>query len=363
MTAPRHAAHTRIVPNAGFLRDVARPFSGAPLVFVAVVTPLLWIAENAGILGLFLLIILASWIWVYAYLLVEALAHGLAVPVLSIEMANPWHQPRPFLHLLALGAVASAVGWLNHAAGPTAAAAAGLLAIAAFPASLALLAVDGELLMAFWPPAVLRVAIGLGARYLPIVVLGIAWAGGLWVASRSLPSIVCEALGQFALFTVASALGGALYERRHELGLDAFRSEEREAERATRVSAAGRDRMVDEIYGLLRARRPADAWTVAERWTAGEPELAPALRWLRDRGLAWEERAWTTRLDTALVSALIAGGRRGEAVAEVEAAWRRDERCGPWSPAEVATLVRAAHELGRPAVAARLEADFPGSNG
>lgn len=363
MTAPRHAAHTPFVPTAGFLRDVVRPFSGAPLAFVAVVTPLLWIAENAGMLGLFLLLILSSWIWVYAYLLVEALAHGLPVPVLSIEMANPWHQPRPFLHLLALAAVAAGTNSLAHAAGPLAATAVALLAFTAFPASLALLAVDGELVMAFWPPALLRVARGLGGRYLWVVALSIAYPAGLWALGRWLPSILCQALGQFALFSLASALGGAMHARRHELGLDAWCSDERETERATLIADASRDRTADEIYGLLRAKRPADAWSAAERWTAGEPERAPALRWLRDRGLVWEERAWTARLDTVLVSALIAGGRRGEALAEVEAAWRRDGRCGPWPADQVAALVRAAHELGRPAVAARLEAEFSSSNG
>lgn len=314
-------------------------------------------------LGIFLLVILASWIWTYAYLLVEATAHGLPVPVLSIEMANPWHQPRPLMQLLIVASVGGLAAWLERVVGPLAGLATTALGLLAFPASLALLAVDGEPASAIWPPSLWRVARGLGLHYLAVLVLASAYLALIVGLARVLPGLVCQALAQLGLFSVATALGGSLHARRHALGLDVWHSPERDTALTTRVADGVRDRVADEIYGLLRAGRPTAAWDRAQHWLGGQPDAGVALRWLRDRALVWADHAWTERLDTALVVALLANGKRGEALAEVGACWRRDDRCGPWTPAEHAALLRAAREMGHDAQIERLERDQADLNG
>jgi len=336
------------------VRYLLRPFAGPPLIFIVVVSGLIAVAAAAGMVGLPLLMILTSWIWTYAYLLVDYTARGLPPPVLSIEMVNPWHEPRPLLQLLVLLIAAGLVAWLDeHGARPVAVAVA-LVAIASFPASLAVLAIEGDLGRAVWPPALLAIARGLGLRYLLVCAVAIAGGWLVLVVAPHVPSLVAYALGQLATFSIATTLGGALYERRAELGLEAWESPERRAAGVDAAAARVRDRLIDEVYALLRAGEINAAW---ERLRAalGTPPVAPDnYRWFRDRAARWEDRRIADRLNGELVARLIALGRRGDALLEVERWWRHGGEFRPVTQRDLDMLKSAAAELGRHATQERL---------
>jgi hypothetical protein len=340
-----------LAPTARYL---LRPLAGPPLLFIAVVSVLLAAAATAGLMGLPLQVLLAAWIWAYAYLLVDYTARGLPPPVFAIEMVNPWHEPRPLLQLIVLLAAASLAGWLaQHGARPAAVAVA-LVTIASFPASLAVLAIEGDLARAVWPPALIAIARGLGLRYL--VVCAIAVGSGCLViaAAPHVPSVVAYALGQLAAFSVATSLGGALYERRDELGFEAWESPERRAASSEAIAARARDRLVDEVYALLRAREGVAAWDRLHAVLDKPPASPDTYRWFRDRAARWEDRRIADRLNGELVARLLALGRRGEALLEVEAWWRQGGEFHAVTQRDLDVLKSAAAELGRDATRQRL---------
>ena len=338
-------------------RGAARALAGPPLLLVAVATALLALADAAGLIGLPLLLVAAAWVWTYAYLLVAATAHGLPLPVLSIEAANPWHEPRPLLQLVLLALAASFAWWLGQRWGRPAALGVGLVTLLALPASLALLAVEGEAVHALSPVAIARVAAGLGVRYLWILALGAGYAALLVALAGLLPRIVLLALAQLLLFSLSTALGTALYARRHALGLDTWHAPERDAERAARAAERARAEFAAELYGLMRARRPAQAWARATAWLASAGRDPAAYRWLRDRALSWDEQRFADRLNEELIARLLALGRRGEALDEVEACWRRGGGCAPGDSRDRDALEAVARELGRAATLERLRSE------
>jgi len=339
---------------ATIVRYLLRPLAGPPLMFIVVVSVLLAAAAAAGLMGLPLLAILASWIWTYAYLLVDYTARGLPPPVLALEMVNPWHEPRPLLQLLVLLIAAGFAASLEKFGARPVAIAVAMVTVVSFPASLAILAVEGDLGRAVWPPALLAIARGLGLRYFLVcgVVIGSGWL--VLTAAPHVPLVIAFALGQFATFSIATTLGGALYERRAELGLEAWESPERRAAGTDASATRARDRSVDEVYALLRVREVTAAWDRL-RAALGTPPTDPdTYRWFRDRTARWEDRRIADRLNGELVARLIALGRRGEALLEVERWWQQGGEFRPVAQRDLDMLKRAAVELGRDASRERL---------
>jgi hypothetical protein len=154
-------------------------------------------------------------------------------PTLDIQMLNPLDEQRPLAQVLILGSIYAAVKFIEGTwdAGPAAVLAA--LGAFAFPASVAVLGLERNILPAIYPVAITRMIRGLGVMYLLVLaVIGVCIAGiGMllkWVSMLPLEL----ALAMFGILSIFSVLAGALYERRNELGLETRRSPERTAELA-----------------------------------------------------------------------------------------------------------------------------------
>ena len=339
------------------LGSAARVVAGPPLALIAVTTLLLWLARAAGLFGLPLALVSLSWVWAYGYLLVVATARGQPLPVLTIESTNPWHEPRPLALLAVVGLALVAGRALAMRLGAPALVGAALVVLLTSPAALALLAVEGDGWRVLSPPALVRVAAGLGTRYLGLLALALGYAALLATLAARLPFVVLAATAQLMWLSVAAALGTSLYVRRNELGLEAWEAPERAATRAAREAERERDAFATEIYGLLRARRGPTAWRHAGEWLARGGRDPDQYRWLRDRALLWGESTFADRLGDELVSRLLALGRRGEALGEIEDCWRRGGRYVADDHRDRDVLEATARELGRTATHARLRAE------
>ena len=116
---------------------------------------------------------------------------------------------------------------------------------------------------------------------------------------------------------------------------------------------------------LVTANRASAAPDVADfaRAAGGTVALGPelteraAIAWLRDRALEWGEQRFADRLGEELVARLIALGRRGEALSEVEACWRRGGQYAPADYRDRDVLEGVARELSRDAARERLRAE------
>jgi hypothetical protein len=338
-------------------RYLLQPLHGPPLVLVIVFSVLLMMAGAAGFMGWPLKALLFAWIWSYAYILVDHTAHGRPAPTLSVEMVNPLHEPRPLAQALLLCALAALAWWCEWRGQHALAIAVVAASIALFPASLAVLAVEGNLVRAVWPPALFGVVRGLGALYPLLLVAAFAAASALVAVFGHVPQALWNALAQLLLFMLASALGGALYERRDVLGLEVWESPERREDRATRSTARERDREVDQIYALVRARELPAAFARVDAVLGPAPVDPDAYRWLRDRAASWDDQRIADRLTAELLGRLLALGRRGEAVLVLEDWWRRGRSFVAHATRDLDLLERAAAELGHAATRDRLVAE------
>jgi hypothetical protein len=193
---------------------------------------LLYIAANGGLMGIPLAMIITSWFFKYAYILFDHTVRGFdEPPTLDIQMLNPLDEQRPLAQVVILGLIYAAVKFAQQMMGSTVAVIIAVVAALLLPASVAILGLERNILKAAYPVAWVRMVLGLGPQYalvlsiiagysLLIVLLG-RWE--LWLP-------VQIAIFMFCILSVFSVLGGALYERRHELGLETWASPERTEE-------------------------------------------------------------------------------------------------------------------------------------
>jgi hypothetical protein len=214
------------------------------------------------------------------------------MPVPSLEMLSPLHV-RPMV-LLGLSALVYVVAVL---VGGAIGAAATLVWLILLPASIGVAATNGEVVEAFNPVFLARTARGLGVYY-PIILLLIGcYAGALAGLSRtSVPAVVQNAVFEFAVLSSFCAIGAVIHERRLQLGFEPRVSPEKTAELEDRVRVQARDRIVQEIFGYVRAGAyPQVREAVTRLLNEGDRDCLPddvrailtqAPRWENPRGLA-----------------------------------------------------------------------------
>ena len=74
------------------------------------------------------------------------------------------------------------------------------------------------------------------------------------------------AIGMFAVLSAFSFLGGALYERRHELNIETWVSPERTAALEEKQIQRESDKVVHDAYGLMRAGAHIQSFKMLEAW-------------------------------------------------------------------------------------------------
>jgi hypothetical protein len=116
------------------------------------------------------------------------------------------------------------------------------------------------------------------------------------------------AIGMFAMLSIFSVLGGALYERRHRLGLQTWHSPEQ----------------VAEAYGHVRIGSHAKAWVLLQSWLEARDNAPEAYRWLCERVSSWNDARYANRLTAGHVARLLSLKRNGEALDAVARALLTD---------------------------------------
>ena len=348
--------------NHSLLPHLLRPARGGAAAVLIVFAILLALAAKAGLTGIPLAFVLTSWFFKYAYILFDHSVRGFdEPPVLDIGMLNPLDEQRPLGQVLILGLIGAAVFFAQRMMGSTVAiiiaAAAGLL----LPASVAILGLEGNVLKAAYPVAWLRMVLGLGPLY--ALVLAIIGGYSLLIAMLGrwelwLP--VQIAIYMFCILSIFSVLGGALYERRHQLGLEPWASPERTEQVRSRQELRRSEKEVMDAYGQMRAGAHIDAWQHLQSWLAARGHAPEDYRWLCGRVATWGDPRYITRLTEDYVDRLLTLKRTGEALDVVAARLADDPTFRPKSAAATLQIARiAVTGGGTPRVARALLADFP----
>jgi hypothetical protein len=305
--------------------------------------------------------ILTSWFFKYAYILFDHTVWGYdEPPTLDIQMLNPLDEQRPLAQVVILGLIYAAVKFTETSWGPAPAALLGALAAFAFPASVAVLGLERNLLLAVYPVALARMIGGLGLVYgLVLAIIG-AYVFGIGALMRWVSFLPLElALAMFGILSIFSVLGGALYERRNELGIETRRSPERAAELALRDERRESHALVTEAYGQMRAGSHTRAWALLQDWLASRGHAAADYHWLCEHVVDWHDPRYSNRLTQDYLERLIALKDHGRALDVVRQRLDQDPTFRPKSAAATWRLAElAAQGGGAPRIARTLLADF-----
>jgi hypothetical protein len=343
------------------IHHLLRPARGGAAAVVIVFAFLLSIAFKARFIGIPLALIVISWFFKYAYILFDHTVRGFdEPPTLDIQMVNPVNEQRPLGQVAILGLIYCALKLVDSHIGGGAALALSLVTLFFLPASVAVLGLDRNILKAAYPVAWFHIVRGLGPLYGAVLlvifayvfVLGLLWRFDLW-----LPIVFATAM--FAVLSIFSFLGGALYERRHELDLETWASPERTQELRDKEELRENEKHVLDAYGLMRSGKHVKSWEVLTEWLKSRGFSSEDYRWLCERTASWADPRYITRLTEEHVERLLGLKRTGEALDVVAHRLKLDPGFRPKSAADTLTIAQlAARGGGAPKVARTLLSDF-----
>jgi len=343
------------------LRSLLLPFYPASLMFVVLFAALLAVTtlvpDEAAVLRIIPAFLLLSWLFNYAYTMLEDAANGLSEPpVLSPEMLGPF-EARPLLQLLLCAAVYKVVGLVGGALGAVIL----VTYLALLPASIGVLGVTQDVIAAINPVALLRTARALGWYYLLIFCLSAGYAYALYVLS-GVPvwRFAWYALLGFGVLSIFSFIGSVIFVRRIQLQFEPRSSPERKAEIAEAERIRQRSCVLDEVYGFIRVHGSRRAVDPLGQWLSRldaqhvtedvRAILLQAAQWNNDRGLA--------EVTQFVVGYLIKIARLDLAVETLEATLRRFPSYALDSEEETVTLARRAKAMGNAQLARTIINNF-----
>jgi hypothetical protein len=270
---------------SSFLRYLLLPATSfTVLVFLAAVSLGFALGLSGGFLGYPLLALLCSWLFNYAFVLLEAIANGAReMPVLAIEMLNPLHEWRPAFQLGIVIVLVVLLGMLGVLVDARVASALAIVCFVALPAFTGALAVGSSTWHSLNPVVLWHIARTLAVSYLAIVAVVLVYGCATWwLVGRYGPSWPVVAWGMFAWLSVFTLIGGSLYEHRIELGHDAMDSPERREERRQAELTRVRGQFLDRVHSQARGGNLAGGWATIEQELAREQHSFAAYDWLLD---------------------------------------------------------------------------------
>lgn len=273
---------------AAILRYLAVPLRMAPLLLIGTFSVLLVLAINARFLGIPLGLILLSWFSKYSFVLMDHVAEGAAEPpVLSLEMVNPLTEQRPMILLLmAIGlfyGTNAASYWIGHGGALVLMIAVGLI----LPAVVAVQGATGTVVQSLNPRRVLGLIMRLRGDYLLILgFIALVWLFSRFLVESSigdaLPLVLRIALLMYAWLAMFALIGGVLFERRFDIGLDDVNTPEswNPDDGDDTPDERTRDRDIDRIYAEWRGGAHANAWNTVLGLVGKSSDPIAELRWL-----------------------------------------------------------------------------------
>jgi hypothetical protein len=322
-----------------------------------------WVlAAKAGFAGIPLGLILLSWFFKYCFVLLDSIVAGSeAPPVLAIEMVNPIDEQRPLAQAAIIVCAILLVRAIFDHLGRPAGLVSGSILLFELPASVAVLGVTGNPFRAVWPPEIWAITRACGREYVLIVISMFA-AGVLAYGLLHLgaPIWLLIAMVQLWFLFAFSLVGGAIFEHRHELGIESRTRRERETELKERDHVLERNRMLDRAYASFRVRNPSEGWQEIQAWlerhAKGDQRLRELAAVLRSTS-SWDDARPADRLANDLIATLLAMKENGKALEVLEQRLLSNPSFRPAQPAQAAQLAELASAAGKPALRRRIEAN------
>jgi hypothetical protein len=341
-----------------FLRQLARPLDLTSIVLIVLMTAGYNIGLRAGFYGALIILLLSSWFFKYAYVLLDSVANGRkATPVMAVEMLNPVDEQRPFAQLI----ICAFFAWGVYKVGGTAGILLGVVGLLYLPVSVAVLGASSRALDAVNPLALTRTIIGLGPYYFAIMAVAILYAILLFALARSeLPLTVQIAASLFLILSLFSGLGSAIFERRHRLGYEATDAPERLHEREERERSHERARALDLAYGEARSGNFSAGSSTLLQWLREHDvrDMERDARFFFEQARQWQDERAFAFVSRFLISRLLESGKTGTAVDIVDGVLQRAPLLKLGTSGDALKIAQLARAAGRRALTVRILADF-----
>ena len=341
-------------------RYLTVPLQTAPLLLIGALGVLMALAIEASLLGIALGVVLLTGLFNYSFVLLDQLVVGKTdPPVMSIEMMNPIDEHRSLLVFVLLIAAFFASDATLYWFGPVLSIVIGVLSLAALLAIIAVQGATGSLSQSLNPIRCWRLMLRLRADYLFIVGCALVlWLVTAMARSLGWPLMLQIALSVYAWLTVVSLIGGILYERRIELGLDdAHEPETVELDDSAAVARA-RQRSIDRIYAEWRGGSHLSAWQSALAAAAQTADPPAELRWLYEQAQQWPDQRLADRLAQEILPSLLVQKRNGEALDMLRQRLSSSTEFRPLAGTDLIRLAQLARDAGDRATARALLRDF-----
>ncbi len=341
-------------------RYMAVPLQMAPLLLIVIFSALMLLAIKATLFGIALALFLLSGFFKYSFVLLDQLAEGRTEPpVLSIEMMNPIGEGRSLPALVFVVAVFfvsnAAVFWF----GLLLALVIGVLVLTALIAIIAVQGATGSLVQSLNPVRCWRLILRLRGDFILVLACAFVLCALIGIASAvGLPFILQIALFMYAWLALFSLIGGLLYERRAELGLeDAYEVETVESDDGADLERA-RQQNIDRVYAEWRGGSHKNAWQSVTSYLAQSAEPLAELRWLYERAKVWPDQRLANRLAQETLPRLLVERHNGEAIDVLRERLSASAEFRPLASADLIRLVQLARDAGDRRVARELLRDF-----
>jgi hypothetical protein len=335
------------------LKSLAAPLYPTSLMFVSLSALLLAFLDRFGLWGAIPQFLIISWLFKYAYVLLEHVANGrFDAPVVSADMLGPF-EARPWVQTALVVCVAGAIRWVGGAVGSALA----IIALLLLPASVAVLGVSGQAIMAFNPLALWRMLRGLGWYYLWVLAaitgLGgavlLAWRAPLWMAVR-------YGLSELAILATFSFIGGAVHARRGPVGFDPRASPERGHDLAMAQRKRQRQLMLDGVYQLVNARKSPQTAEPLRAWFSAldSAHVREDAQVIAGTAAQWHNARGATLVLRFLIAQLLATGHPAVALEILRGALTRDPEFTADSEPDTHALARYLLTTGQPRFALQI---------
>lgn len=340
------------------LRVLLVPFHVTSLMLVAAFSVLFAFLDYGGMFGFAAGVLAQIWIVKYCYVLIEDIADGaLEPPVMSTEMLSPF-EIRPWVQLAIVIAGAVACNALGGNAGVLLAA----ILLVVLPASIAVLGVGEPFYQAVNPLMLYRLIRGLGPYYLLILIsipiylgiLALLESWGAWGLVTHAATLLCE-------ISFFSLIGGCLYLRRHQVGIEPSRTPERTAAREETERVKLRAHMIDDVFQQARIGKYVEATRPLAQWlrTLDGETAALDAQFIAAQAMGWNMPAGLNTIGSTLIRHLLRAGRPDTALRVFERLRERNPTLTLDSPDDLRMLIDFAEGAGRDELAASMRLETP----
>ena len=300
------------------------------------------LAEAAGLLGIWLTIVILPAYFRYLLYLLEARSTGREAPAPGIELFNWVDNFWSLLPLVLISILIWGVYFLAADGSLAAAIVLGVMVLFIYPASMAVLATTRSPVESLNPAALLVLLKSCGRQYLaiPMVVVTILFA--IWsLAIAGAPYLLIRASAIYASILLFTLTGSVLHDKVASISVDLPPAREPGVERLQADELRERTRVLNHAYGFFSRGNRQGGLQHLYGWLEKEADPDAACRWFFEQMMKWESTEAALVFAKTYLSLLLKQGRDIEALKLIARCRLVDARFEPRDEDRIAALAAA----------------------